>query len=674
MLLCLGAAPLALVVSAVVAACSPASTPTRWTDAGPVAAGLSCNPLAKEWDCLYPWPSDFFLKPDKSMPNGVRVEVPGEALPHYDAPGGSSEPVDFFPLHPSDGFSVLPQIAVRIPGSVDPSGLVSVWKELAPSLTPASRTLLIDAETGALVLHFAEVDPRPSHLDDRALLIRPLVRLKNGHRYIVALHGLEHADGSKVTAPKMFAHLRDEQPSGDYETRMQRYYDARIFPAIQQAGVKRADLQLAWDFTTESEAATTGDMLSIRSQLLALYARQPPTMKVDAVVAGARLADADGHIGREIKATMHVPLFLESGDPGALIHRGPDGKPAQNGYLDAPFTIRIPNSVLSGAKAGRLVQYGHGFFGTQAEVDGTYPSRFADQTGSILIAADWKGMSSPDVPQLFGDLLSDPDHAPAIVDGVHQAMVDFISLTYLAKGALLAEPALQDASGQPLYDPAHVYYYGISLGSILGATYLALSPHLDRAALSVGGCGFGLLMSRASPFGPFLGIIEQAVGTKADALKTELLFQTSLDRIDPVSYAPHLLAQTYAGSPAARKILFQIGVSDPEVPNMAEHVLMRTLGVPLLQPGPREVFGLAGVKAPVDGSALVEWDFGLAPPDVLAEPAAIDPALNPHEQVRRQPAAIEMIDHFLTPGGKIEDSCEGVCTGTKVDLPDDPAP
>ncbi len=626
---------------------------------------MSCNPLAEEWDCLYPWPSDFFLAPDAKMPNGVRVEVPAGALPQFVGGSSGPTPIDFFQLDPTDGFSVEPQIAVRIPGSVEVSGLVSVFEDLAPSLTPKSETLLLDADTGALVVHFAEIDPRPAKLDDRALVIRPLTRLKNSHRYIVALHGLKHADGSPVTAPKMFADLRDEKPSGAFEERMQAYYDARIFPALAKAKVDRKSLQLAWDFTTESDEATTGDMLSIRSQLLALYAKHPPTITVDKVLdSGSPDLCDPKHIGREIDATMHVPLFLDSKNPGALIHRGPDGKPAQNGTLDAPLTIRIPNSVLSGQKPGRLVQYGHGFFGNQSEAVSPYPSQFADETGSILIATDWKGMSRPDAIELTGDLMSDPDHAPAFIDDVHQGMVDFISLTYLAKGALLDLPALQDANGKPLYDPSNIYYYGISQGSILGATYVSLSPHIARAALSVGGACFGLMMSRASPFGAFLDFIDQATGDKAASLKVELLFQTPLDRIDPISYAPHLLTDTFPGSPAAREVLFQIGLGDPEVPNIAEDLLVRSIGVPLLSPAPSPVYGLADVTAPVSGSALVEWDFGVPEPDLVAAPATVGD-VNPHELVRRQPDANQMIDGFFEPDGRIENTCDGVCNGVE---------
>src|SRR4051812_19985081 len=56
------------------AAC--ADHPKSWTEKGPVAAGITCHPLDSEWDCLYPYPSDLYLKPDATLPGRQRLEVP----------------------------------------------------------------------------------------------------------------------------------------------------------------------------------------------------------------------------------------------------------------------------------------------------------------------------------------------------------------------------------------------------------------------------------------------------------------------------------------------------------------------------------------------------------------------------------------------------------------------
>src|SRR5690606_13877904 len=97
--------------------------PERWTDDGPVADGHSCNPIASEWDCLLPYPSDFYLAPDPSLPSGSRVEIPRPALPLLVDEADLDARIDFFQEQPADGFSVGAQIGVQIPGGVDVTGL-----------------------------------------------------------------------------------------------------------------------------------------------------------------------------------------------------------------------------------------------------------------------------------------------------------------------------------------------------------------------------------------------------------------------------------------------------------------------------------------------------------------------------------------------------------------------
>lgn len=642
------------------------------TEAGPVAAKLECNPLAAEWDCLYPYPSDFFTRPDATAVTGKRIEFPGAALPHWVSPGDEQLPIDVNVARPADGFSNTAQIGVRIPGSVQASDLIPMYGDLARSLDVAkSTTLLLDAETGEPVLHFSETDPRPEEVDDRILLVRPMLRLKGAHRYVVVLRGLHHVDGSEIQAPAGFAAVRDDDADGATLERIAGYYEAHVFPVLAKAGIDRASVQLAWDFTTMSDAWATGDMLEIRRQLLAAYAAEPPKVTITAVTEGAQVKESPDHVGRDVRATVRVPLFLETaeidlsaGAPPPRLHRDASGKPIAHGFVEIPFAVRIPKSVLSGEKQGRLVQYGHGFFGSLQEMIDPYPSRFADQTGSVLIGTDWMGMAAPDRALLVNAMVAAPNDTAGLIERVHQGMANFMSLTFAAKGPMLAQKEFQDADGKPLYDPAHAYYYGLSLGSILGKTYVTLSPHVVKAALASGGASFGFLMSRASPFDPLLLILETVVQTHANGTRMELLMQTMFDRVDPATYVPHLLNNPYESSPADRRVLLQVGISDSEVPSFSEHMTARTIGLPYMTPANRAIYGLQGQDGPIDGSAIVEWDFGVnPPPDVEGKPAV--GANGVHESLRRQATSNEMIDRFFRPGGRIENTCGGgACKGT----------
>lgn len=89
--------------------------------------------------------------------------------------------------------------------------------------------------------------------------------------------------------------------------------------------------------------------------------------------------------------------------------------------------------------------------------------------------------------------------------------------------------------------------------------------------------------------------------------------------------------------------------------------LLRALGIPILAPAPRTIPGLETVEAPHDGSALMEFDYGVEAPlpdQVMGPPTEQNPV---HEAVRRNPAAIQQINAFFNPGGTIIHPCEGPC-------------
>jgi hypothetical protein len=207
------------------------------------------------------------------------------------------------------------------------------------------------------------------------------------------------------------------------------------------------------------------------------------------------------------------------------------------------------------------------------------------------------------------------------------------------------------------------YFYGISQGHILGGTYLALSQLIERAVLSVGGANFSLMMFRAKPFAPFLGAIAQTVPDALDQQKFAALTQTSFDRIDPLTYGPHVLNAPYPGA-SIRHVLAQYGLGDAQVPNVATELHARVMGLEQQLPATWRVPMLPAEEAPIVGSALVQFDFGLpAPlPGTVADLPAQD---NPvHEGVRRDDEGRAQVDRFLRPQGQIENTCGGaICRG-----------
>ena len=623
-------------------------------DEQPLAIPEGCNPVAYEHDCLLPFPSDFFLVADPSLPSGLRVALT-EAAQLRDTAGAVG---DLTTLHPADGFSPGTQILALFPQGFDDTTLVGATDDLRDSLEDPSPTVLVDTVTGERVLHIAEVDPRASSDERRGLLIRPMERLEDGRRYVVGVRDLVASDtGRLLLAPRVFTRLRDLVDTQDPAiTALSHRYEREVFEPLRRAGVGRSSLQLAWDFTVRTRDNATADMLAIREQIIEHYAQHAPVVTVDSVEQ-----TPETHQFRRIEATVEVPLFVDGTEPMAPLVRDNDGVPTATTTTEVPFTVIIPNSVgqrAAGAAPARLMQFGHGFFGDRSEAN-SFVDQVADQGKMVLVAADWWGMTDADRFPVVDAIIAEPDTAMRFTDRVHQGMANFMAVAYATQGPLveLAEIQIDD---DPTYDTSTLYFYGISQGGILGGTYLALTPHIDHAVFSVGGANFSLMMFRARPFAAFLLFIAQLFPDELDQQKFTVLSQLSFDRIDPWTYAPLVIDEPLDGGPVQRQVLMQIGIGDDQVPNIASHAHARVMGLSSLLPAPREIYGLDTVDSPAD-SALVEFDFGLEPPLAGDQATPASSSNDAHEGVRRLPAAIEQLDRFFAPDGRVEHTCDEIC-------------
>jgi len=635
------------------------------TDGGdaPLNIPAGCNPIAYENDCVLPYPSDFFLVDDASMPSGKRVALTAAAKPLTK----NELPFDFTATHPVDGFSTHQPIMVYFPTGVVTDGVVFHTDDPAKSLLPDSKVLLIDAETGKPVPVWAEVDMNTPTVTERAFIIRPFERLQNRHRYIVAVQGLlaANADGSAgpvAKTPEGFTRIRDIRASTDpVLAPIAARYEKDVFPALMNLGVDRSKLQLAWDFTTSSEEVNTRDMLAIHEDLIPKLEAKAPAVTIITVTEKTPAQNAE--IWLRIEGTIKVPLYLENDKIGAKLFRDASGKVVQNGEADVPFTLQVPQSANpadANFEPARIMEYGHGFFGLAEEINYSFMRGYSNEQKYVTAAVDWWGMSEPDLDIVVQSSLADPGTAFDFVDRLHQGVANFIALSYALKGPMtqLAELKRFD---KLLYDPDKLIYYGISQGAIFGVTMLSLNPLLDRAALSVGGGPYSLMMSRSASYAELYGLLASQLVSPLTISKFMALSQSTWDRVDPMTYAPHLLKDTYPKSPVNRHLLFQIGVGDHSVNNLASHLVARAIGLPLIDPSPVPIWGLDTATAPAD-DGLVVVDFKLATvPGIYCKIPAEADKNDVHEGVRRNVKIKEQLDLFFQPNGQIQQTCDGPC-------------
>lgn len=655
--------------AAVMASCAPP----------PLDIPEGCSPLGAGVDCGVPFPSDVFLVDDAAMPTGKRAEFSGAAKLLTQ----SGLTADVFETWAPDGFSPVTPMVAAFGVAVDVASIPSYATDPATTIAAGAATAIIDARTGERIAHYVDVDPRAVDDTRRAVTVRPLVRLQPRTRYVVALSGLAQPNGSAVPPLEGFRRLRDGQTNADPAlTALAPHFDAEVFPVIERAGIPRAALQLAWDFTTGSDERTTDDMLHARAAALAALDATPPVVTIEAVFEDDDVALAvDDHAEltwRMIYGAVTAPRVVVDNEPGTQLLRGADGLPMANGTIEVPFIAAVPASVRDGA-AGIPVLFGHGFFGSRDELEGFAARNILHEVGGVGFAIDWQGMSDADIGRVVATVGGEVDKSIDFAERVPQAMVNWHALSRaLENGAFFEHDAFTRPPRRPGRDDARVpvidlskptCFIGISMGHILGGTMTALNPSVRRVALQVGGAAFSTMMFRARPFTRFLFLMDVSMPDALDQQKLHAHMQSQLDRVDPASYAHFLLDDELPIGPSnearGRRVLLQMGIGDPQVPNVGTELHARALAVPVVAGSAKSpVFGLDDTSAPHDGSGLFAYDFGVDTGFYeLATPA--DEGNPVHEAVRRSPEANAQLRAFFHDG-VIVNPCADRCV---IDVP-----
>jgi hypothetical protein len=653
---------LALVALFVVLPGAASCSSTADDPAAPLVVPDGCQPLLAEpggepttGACLVPYPSDFHRVADARSATGFRLGLRGAARPKLQS-GAENDVHDVVAM---DGASLIPTIVGGLAGELVRDGLPGVLEDPTRSASPESSTLVLEVDSGVLVPHYADLVDRHDGTHT-PIVLRTFAPLKPRTRYVVAIRGahLAASDGSGATAelapaPAGFQRLRDGTGRSDAALApLVAHYEDGIFLPLVRAGVARERLQLAWDFTTGSKEQPIADMLRVRELTLAWLASNEPSVRVTSTRAGT------GNIATIVNLEVTAPLFLDQRGAGGHLVHDPAGQVVQNGTTTFPLVVVIPVAIRDGNQPAHVIAIGHGFFGNTSELEGAASRAIADKTSSILIGTDWWGMSKDDLATVADSISTSPAHVADFAQRVHQGMANWLVALAAIRGPATKLAELRRVSMEPLYDPSFIGFFGASQGHILGGTLAALAD-FPRIVLNVGGGGFTHCMPRSLNFGPFSLLLGLAFQDPLVVQSYVAMMQRALDGIDPISYAPHVLASPLPGSPADRRVLLQIGLGDPAVPNVASFLHARALGIPLAMPSLAPVFGLASVNDADAPSSLTVFDYHVDTTG-YAEGHPISPNLV-HDTVRLNPAALRQLAGFLAPGGTIKHTCDGAC-------------
>lgn len=661
----------------------------------------SCE-ILNQAECVLPFPSSRFLE-RADTPTGRRVAFAPDTLPAFSrtVPPFGNGPLDPEPFRQNDGFSPTAQVLMHFPGGVDPVA------SDAPRILPETRTydergldrdsptVLLDLTTGRRVNHWIENDVRATDPERTLTFLRPAESLRPGHRYAVAVRNLIDPHGDAVEAEPVFAAIRDGRPSELPAVEARRHELARLLRKLRREGIRRDDLVLAFEFGVQSDESLTSGMLAMRDQAYAWLedriAEGAQTFTVDSVEeVNPGCGDPDEPVWRQVRGTFQVPLFLER-DPFAentqvsFLRRDAQGMPRWEGTTDAPYGISVPCAALGegGTQPLPPLVIGHGLFGEG-------PGTVASLTGRdeladfrfISAGTNWSGLSSPDIgPDLLDSFIfkvvGNLDDVQALPDRLRQGQTNTLLLTRMLKrGVFNADPAFQGPGGEGVIRAEdEVYYFGASLGGIMGTMYAALTPDVQRFNVDVPAINFSLLLQRAAPFLQFEILLDLLnPDPMAQAVGLSLIHELWV-RGEPAGYATHVTRDRLPGVESPRHVLMTVALYDQQVSNLGSQLAGATLGLPNLEGSVQtDLAGLPDVTGPRK-SGYVVYDtasFDLSNPahlpfvppleNLQAEPNRCDP----HGRRGFIPASVEQLLTFLTPGGRIENFCsdDGVCNAS----------
>jgi hypothetical protein len=610
-------------------------------------------------NCLFPYPSSAFETEDATTPTGKRLNYRRLAMP-ANASGVHINPQAW--NDQLDGFSPGTMMMINFPQGVDVAlSNLNNWQNYPASVNPAtSSSILLDYDTGELIEHFAEVDVSiapnmlPCAPPNQALIVRPGRRLKNNGHYVIALRNLVAPGGSPIAPEPAFQALRDGTPSGSHLVEPRRAQFENIFEKLEDAGVARGGLLVAWDFHTASDAAIETWLVHMRNETLQQLGPNAPAFTVSTVTENPN----PGQICRRVSGTFQVPLYTTFAGAGSVLKIGPDGNPEQNGTINAPFTAIIPCSLSTAPASGRPIVYGHGLLGTGAgEVASGHLRTLAQTYGFVVAATDWQGMANEDILNIF-TITSDLTNFRQLSERLHQGILNTLVLAHLmgAADGLASDPNFI-YGGVPVIDTSEVFYYGNSQGGILGGSFMALSTEVTRGVLGVPAANFSTLLQRSRDFDPYFTLIRGAYPNDLNRALTYPLIQQLWDKAEPNGWYHHTLSNPLTDTPA-HKILVHMATNDDEVSNVATEIMVRTMGIAQLTPVVKSYYNVPEMAAPFDGSAMHESDEG----DPAIPIGNIPPAdNNAHGAMRGRPAIQAEINAFLQTGGNVQNFCTGSC-------------
>lgn len=619
----------------------PATCPVPAPELDTCGSGLfiEFDPFVEN-ETLFPFPNPIRTakQPFKSGTTGYQ--------PHY---GGEYGPL----LNTLDGFGVYAPVVVQMNDLIDPVFLPQSPEE---SLDPESPVFIVDYEAiraaGSAAAFAGVVHPVTAWYNREIagapvnkLIVAPWEPLQPKHEYAVVITDRLrtwtdplHEGPQKCIGPSEAFNCAKAEREVDPKMEEMRAGLAPLFDWLESLGIERGEVSLAMHFTTES---VEDELLDIRHQVDTAI---PPKPRIDTSRIFLDASDpATGKLRQEVKdyfqelfpVDQDVDVDFDDYEFDAVgtiaygtftamdfqhpefkifITDGVTGHVKQQGINQLEFMVVLPKPDPANGIAPpyKTVVFQHAL--TVCKESMVAIANEFNRRGLAMVGIDVVRHGSRSEESLAGDrncviqgldFLLPPEGPLAGREGFRQTIADQFQLVNMLKAPGFAI----DVDGTPGndLDVSRLAYVSQSLGSIIGATFLALEPDVGAGVLNVG--GGGLYSVALSFFGDEDG---QPVGPDGFAelpdflLELMLVLQNGMERADPINYA-RFIARAPLGvhgiENPPKSILLQEAIGDSVVGNFSTDSLTREMGGELAGPTFfRDVPGLSLRNAPFSGN------------------------------------------------------------------------
>lgn len=558
-------------------------------------------------DCtsLFPYPSDVFTAADPSFPTGLRLRIPPIPVPAH---------LDMEALDALDGFSYVPRMHVSLSCHLDPESLPDVDS----STRPTSPAYLIDMDPASDAL--GERVPVIAMLDHFGLARRPKVYtlrfetvtpLRPGTRYALVLtRRLEGVDCNPIEGSEAFRAILDGRsaPEPDLERAWSAVGEAIAFVTgeTMDLPLDARDLALAIPFTTRSYESVAGPLVEIRDALAAQAAIDPPQASIDSVTPPAEPEEPGQEwIAAEVTGTFPSPDFR--GDCGTLEPDYYGSVPITAPMVDLEFLLTLPESAE--LEPAPVTIFLHGADDTKALSRVVAGVLAADGIATIAIDMVEHGSRATGPTDFIWPLLRLIKLESPIQgrDNIRQTAADLMQLVQVLRTGLADLDVLPFGApdGRPDLDPSELLFYGNSLGSTVGAIFMAIEPEVGAGFFSVPMGPFtGLMLDldMFQPGEPLLGLVRFGLDalrfSPTRFLELGILYQELYEPGEPSAYSPFMVSSPLEGC-GPKNVLYTQVVDDPQSPaSPTNEALARWAGLPLMIPYPAELPGMPIAPTP----------------------------------------------------------------------------